>query len=159
MSIEKDDWNWDNSDDEALLRTPCLFCKEYTQLDELMIHIPEVHKITFEQLYKISNGIQYNYIKLINYIRKHKLTVEQVQQFDMGFFDLPESNKYLAPSINDDGLLMVDAEWADDDYTLANTIDKMDDIDDEVRKELILIKEEEAKEMQIEENESDDSDD
>lgn len=160
MSIEKDDWNWDNSEDEILFRTPCLFCKAYQSLDELVEHLSTEHDVSFQKLYEISNGIQYNYIKLINYIRKQKLTIDQVNNFDKSFFETIESNKYLTPTINDDGLLMVDAEWADDDVTLANVVDKMDDIDDELKKELLQIKEEEDKEMQIEENEDeDDSDD
>ncbi|BFU23551.1 hypothetical protein EHI8A_010360 [Entamoeba histolytica HM-1:IMSS-B] len=150
MSSDSDDWDWDNGNDETSFRTPCLFCKEFLDIDLLLKHMNEKHHISFEELYQIAQGNQYNYIKLINFIRKNKINVEEVKNFNANFFEEIENNKYLLPTINGDGLLMIDAKWNDDDITLANTIDKMDELDDSTQQELLEIKKEDESAMSVE---------
>lgn len=157
-SVDNDDWDWDNGDDEVSFRTPCLFCKQYLDLQDLLVHMEKDHNVSFENLAALSKNQQYNYIKLINFIRTHKLSPEQVSVFDQSFFDTIESNKYLKPSINDDGLLMIERDWDDDDIEMAvNPV--ADDLDEETKAELVQIKEDEDKEMIEEPVESSEEDD
>ncbi|ELP87764.1 hypothetical protein EIN_411170 [Entamoeba invadens IP1] len=154
-----DDWDWDNGDDETSFRTPCLFCKEFNDLDKVLEHLQTAHQLGFQTLFQICDGNQYNYFKLINYIRKHKLSPQSVLSFDKSFFNTEESMKYIKPTIDNDGFLMIDAEWCDPETGMANVEHPMDELEDDVVKEMMAIKKEDDMRMEEDEKIDDESDD
>lgn len=91
-------------DPEEKLNVKCLFCEFYSfSHDTIFGHINEKHGIDFINKCKTNNLDTFQFIKLVNYIRKNN---------DVNLFEnilenkLFEFEEYLKPTLKDDHLLM-----------------------------------------------------
>ena len=151
------EWEWDNGDDETEFFTPCLFCKSFLALPELLVHLEQEHDMGLDRMVALVDGHQYAYIKFINYVRQHKVPREDVDSIPWADVLHQPTDEYITPVINGDGLLMVDVDWKQEDYEWINEPQTMDTLDDDVRKELQQLKDEQDDEM-VEVSSSEDDD-
>ncbi|KAL7722642.1 type I protein arginine methyltransferase [Entamoeba marina] len=145
LNDDNDDWDWDNNDDEMSFRCKCLFCSEYNDLDNILLHMSNTHNCGLKELYQLSCGNQYIYFKIINWCRKTLPSLQQLLDIDKDWLFSNSSDSFLLPTLVNDGLLMVDADWNDSTTGMATIPTFVDELDDSVKQELQAIQEEEQK--------------
>ncbi|KAJ3321534.1 Protein arginine N-methyltransferase 3 [Boothiomyces sp. JEL0866] len=117
---ENDTWSnygdWEDNDETP---TPCPFCPEIIPTD-CFSHFKSVHEFDFHSIKRQLKLDFYQMIKLVNYARTVKCTMEQVihtQEWN--------DDKYLAPVLPDDPLLYAfeddDEEEEQDELTVLRT--------------------------------------
>lgn len=96
-----DDWDEVNEESQDIT---CLFCIErFDNFTTAIKHLETVHKfrlMAFKRKYSLD---VYSYIKLVNFIRASKLKPEELDLLNPTAW---ESDKYLAPILQDDSWLM-----------------------------------------------------
>ncbi|XP_011555540.3 protein arginine N-methyltransferase 1 [Plutella xylostella] len=81
----------------------CLFCSNILpNVDDALIHCEKEHKFSLNALKTKFNMDCYSYIKLINYVKTHKVKPEVIVNTDKVIWD---DEKYLKPVENDDWLM------------------------------------------------------
>lgn len=99
--------DWDEVNDDAK-NISCLFCDENFQYFHLAIkHLENTHKFSLATLKRKYSLDIYSYIKLVNFIRANQTKPEEFDSISAKAWD---SDKYLAPVVEDDSWLMLDIE-------------------------------------------------
>ena len=84
----------------------CLFCDEtFGHAGSAIEHMKEMHHFNVTKFCKERNLDFYGYVKVINYIRMHKLDSLSILKVDVLCFD---DDKYFRPVQEDDALLQID---------------------------------------------------
>jgi len=112
MDSNDSDSEWsDVADDDELqveCMAACLFCeaKEST-VEKCFLHMSNNHKINIKEIISSQITEFYEYIKFINYIRKHKSQPEEIKNISKNLFT---DDIYLQPVLIDDLLLQFDVD-------------------------------------------------
>lgn len=81
----------------------CLFCTNiFSNIEETVVHCEKVHDFSLSTLKIKFNMDCYSYIKLINYIKTHNSTAEEIMGAEKSVWD---DEKYLKPVGNDEWLM------------------------------------------------------
>lgn len=81
----------------------CLFCRNiFSNIEETVVHCEKVHDFSLSTLKIKFNMDCYSYIKLINYIKTHNSTAEEIMGAEKSVWD---DEKYLKPVGNDEWLM------------------------------------------------------
>nr|XP_026488776.1 protein arginine N-methyltransferase 3 [Vanessa tameamea] len=97
---EEDEWQEMETSDVSVT---CLFCtKIFSTIEETVAHCDEAHGFHLNSLKTKFNMDCYSYIKLINYIKTHKLTSDEIMTATKPLWD---DEKYLKPVDNDEWLM------------------------------------------------------
>ncbi|XP_067946474.1 uncharacterized protein [Watersipora subatra] len=109
------DYDLGDEDDEELVITcppsQCPFCNLVHQSGEMVLkHVEEEHGLPLNELFRKPSYDFYSYVKLVNYLRKHKPAAEDLLSISslMQLKSLDDS--YMLPVEEDDGLLQFDFE-------------------------------------------------
>lgn len=104
ISESESDEEWEEMNDEEQI-IECLFCKTVSNnfLDALK-HLESSHNFNFAGFKSRYALDVYSYIKLINFIRKKKITAEELNGLNVKSWD---NDEYLSPVIQDDPWLML----------------------------------------------------
>lgn len=99
---ESDD-EWEEMNDEVQV-VQCLFCnKSCNNIGDALKHLESLHNFSFAN-FKNRHALDvYSYIKLINFIRKRKVSPEELNTVSVKTW---ENDEYLVPVIQDDPWLM-----------------------------------------------------
>ncbi|XP_034948793.1 protein arginine N-methyltransferase 1 [Chelonus insularis] len=121
--------DWDDTNDDVLL-VKCLFCnEEIGGYDNAINHLKLTHSFDLPNLIKEYQLDDYSFRKLINYVRKNKLSPDELVSKKREEWDC---NDYLTPIIQDDAWLMFDVEELEDELigSTERTIDTIDEADE-----------------------------
>ncbi|XP_046486951.1 protein arginine N-methyltransferase 3 [Neodiprion pinetum] len=100
-----DDWDEVN---DATQNITCLFCVDvFDNFPSAIKHLESLHKFNLTAFKRKYSLDIYSYIKLINYIRANKTKPEELDSLSLKIW---ESDKYLAPVLQDDSWLMLDID-------------------------------------------------
>lgn len=104
ISESESDDDWEEMNDEVQT-VQCLFCSDTSSnFTDALKHLESSHDFSFA-VFKNRHALDvYSYIKLINFIRKKKLTAEELNALSVKTW---ESDEYLAPVFQDDPWLML----------------------------------------------------
>ncbi|XP_065310570.1 protein arginine N-methyltransferase 3-like [Dermacentor albipictus] len=112
MSDDENDAAWDSAEELETERedSACLFCGEVRASPELVYeHCAHDHTFSINHVVERLQLDCFGYIKMVNYVRKHKTSPEALQTADPQC--LPwEDDQYLVPVVQDDLLLTYDVE-------------------------------------------------
>lgn len=98
--FEEDEWQEMESSNTSVT---CLFCSNIClSIDEALNHCETAHKFTLNTIKSKFNMDCYGYIKLINYIKTHKVSPELIMNATTALWD---DEKYLKPVENDEWLM------------------------------------------------------
>lgn len=98
----EDDWNEVN--DEADL-IKCLFCKEENlSFCDAIHHLKVTHDFDLMNFRKRHSMDIYSYIKLVNYVRRHGVSSQDLKALNAKLWD---EEQYLKPELEDDAWLML----------------------------------------------------
>nr|XP_056707903.1 protein arginine N-methyltransferase 3 [Euleptes europaea] len=111
------DGPWEKDPEGPALQARCLFCDRFfSSAEDVFGHCSSDHSFSIEMVIHKHRLDFYGYIKLVNFIRIEKPTVECLMSISA---PVPwEEEKYLKPVLEDDLLLQYDI---DDDVDSANT--------------------------------------
>lgn len=103
LSGSESDDEWEEMNDEVQV-VQCLFCnKNCNNVLDALKHLESLHNFSFAN-FKNRHALDvYSYIKLINFIRKRKISPEELNAISVKTW---ESDEYLVPVIQDDPWLM-----------------------------------------------------
>lgn len=97
---QEDEWQEMETNDAPVT---CLFCSNvFPNIDETVVHCEKVHGFNLSTLKIKFNMDCYSYIKLINYIKTHKSTAEDIMSVDKSVWD---DEKFLKPVGSDEWLM------------------------------------------------------
>ncbi|KAL0106544.1 hypothetical protein PUN28_016322 [Cardiocondyla obscurior] len=100
-----DDWEENDEEHHDIL---CLFCTEIINgFPSALQHIETYHKFDFCNFIRKHVHDTYSYIKLINFVRRKEVLLEQLSTLGVEAWDKDE---YLRPVVEDDPWLMYDIE-------------------------------------------------
>ncbi|KAK3562239.1 hypothetical protein QTP86_032101 [Hemibagrus guttatus] len=107
-SEDEDQWMEEDDDHEAEERVSCLFCDRFLgSVSETLGHCLADHGVSLADLVKKHRLDDYGYIKMINYIRTAKCSVESLTSCSGDV--LPWSgDEFMKPALPDDPLLQID---------------------------------------------------
>ncbi|KAK3533892.1 hypothetical protein QTP70_033033, partial [Hemibagrus guttatus] len=107
-SEDEDQWMEEDDDHEAEERVSCLFCDRFLgSVSETLGHCLADHSVSLADLVKKHRLDDYGYIKMINYIRTAKCSVESLTSCSGDV--LPWSgDEFMKPALPDDPLLQID---------------------------------------------------
>ncbi|XP_053539162.1 protein arginine N-methyltransferase 3 isoform X1 [Ictalurus punctatus] len=116
-SEDEDQWMEEEDEHETAERVLCLFCDRCLHsVFETFHHCQADHGISIADLVKKHRLDDYGYIKMINYIRTAKCSVESLTLCSDGV--LPWSgDEYMKPALPDDALLQIDVAELGGDAT------------------------------------------
>lgn len=98
--FEEDEWQEMETSDVSVT---CLFCTNvFVTIEETVTHCENVHGFNLNELKNKFSMDCYSYIKLINYIKTHKPTADQIMKASKPLWD---DEKYLKPVENDEWLM------------------------------------------------------
>lgn len=98
--------DWDEAESSPCSTITCLFCKEeFTLYDDATQHLDDAHNFSLAKIVRKIGLDDYTYRKLVNYIRLENARASEISSMKDG--QAWESNKYLAPVIQDDAWLML----------------------------------------------------
>lgn len=91
--------------EQDFLDVQCLFCEDHGKNHATILeHILQEHRIDFVPICKANQLDIYQFFKLINYIRKHRVDAASVEEIiTMKVFD---QDQYSKPHLEDDNFLM-----------------------------------------------------
>ncbi|XP_075783851.1 protein arginine N-methyltransferase 3 [Pelodiscus sinensis] len=100
---------WEDEEDLAEPRVPCLFCDRlYISAEDTFSHCKFMHQFNITDMIRKHALEFYGYIKLINFVRRKKPSAEYLNSLSS---PLPwEEDEYLKPELEDDLLLQYDIE-------------------------------------------------
>ncbi|GAA6088328.1 protein arginine N-methyltransferase 3, partial [Tachysurus ichikawai] len=121
-SEDEDQWMEEDDGHETEERVSCLFCDRFLRsVSETLRHCRVDHDVSVADLVKKHRLDDYGYIKMINYIRTAKCSVESLASCSGD--GLPWSgDEFMKPALPDDPLLQIDVtelggDTADDDVS------------------------------------------
>ncbi|KAF7703576.1 protein arginine N-methyltransferase 3 [Silurus meridionalis] len=124
LSDSEDEAQWIEEEDEHETeeRVLCLFCDRFLHsVSETFHHCQADHHISIAELVKKYGLDDYGYIKMINYIRTTKCSVENLASCSGSV--LPWSgDEYMKPTLPDDALLQIDVEELGGDVAASDDI-------------------------------------
>ena len=103
ISESESDEDWDELNDEPQM-VECLFCNDTCKsFSDALKHLEATHNFSFAR-FKSRHALDvYSYIKLINFIRKKKVSPEELNALSVKTWEVDE---YLTPVKQDDPWLM-----------------------------------------------------
>ncbi|KIL67772.1 hypothetical protein M378DRAFT_975790 [Amanita muscaria Koide BX008] len=123
--LNDDDENWDDWVSDSLVQPPCksLFDDtSFPSVEETLRYDETTHDFNLDRLCsKISLDI-HGRIRLINYIRKNKISPADAQNLS-GKETFFLSDEYLIPVIESDALLQVQPDWSESEDEVSENID------------------------------------
>uniref|UniRef100_A0A1E1XCQ6 type I protein arginine methyltransferase n=1 Tax=Amblyomma aureolatum TaxID=187763 RepID=A0A1E1XCQ6_9ACAR len=112
MSDDENDGAWDSAEEleVELADSACLFCGEVRASPELVYeHCAQDHAFCIKTVVERFQLDCFGYIKMVNYIRRNKMSPEEVRNADSSCHPW-EDDQYLVPVVPDDLLLTYDIE-------------------------------------------------
>ena len=103
------EWSDVADEDDIIKNCVCLFCSHTSiRAEKTLFHIKDVHKLDFISMIKANHIDFYKYVKLINYIRSNKTSVDSINH--LSFDDIYANDKWFHPVLKDDLLLQFDVD-------------------------------------------------
>lgn len=109
---DSDEEQWNSTEEESSdhVTVPCVFCdRNLGSVAETLQHCKADHEVCIPELVHKHNLGDYDYIKMINYIRANKCSAESLLKVPNGSRPW-DKDEYMKPVLSDDPLLQIDVE-------------------------------------------------